>query len=51
MNAVLSILIPLALLILIGPSPATAGTKNTVTGVEYAVSQACRACHQAQYQA
>ncbi len=51
MNAVLMTLIPFLILIVSGTSPATAGTKNTVTGVEYVGSQSCQACHQAQYKA
>ena len=51
MHAILMTVISLVVLILSGTSPATAGTKNTVTGVEYVGSQACQACHQAQYKA
>jgi predicted CXXCH cytochrome family protein len=51
MNAVLLTVISFLALMVSGTSPATAGTKNTVTGVEYVGSQACQACHQTQYKA
>ena len=51
MHAILASLIPFLVLILFGVPPATAGTKNTVTGVEYVGSKACQACHQKQYKA
>ena len=43
MHAILATLIPFAILLLFGAPPADAGTKNTVTGVEYVGSKACQA--------
>jgi len=51
MHAILATLILFVILILFGAPAVDAGTKNTVTGVEYVGSKACQACHQKQYKA
>jgi predicted CXXCH cytochrome family protein len=51
MNVILATVVSFGVLLLSGASPAAAGTKNTVTGVEYVGSQACQSCHQREYKA
>lgn len=51
MHLIVGRLVFFGFLLLIGVVPATAGTKNTVTGIEYVGSQACQACHQREYKA